>query len=76
MLRNAFSALILIIFFQWPDFACSTARRPVDNQIWPVPDWQVADVAEDVDMSSSELNEYIRWLSSKAKGEPFGTIVV
>jgi CubicO group peptidase (beta-lactamase class C family) len=69
MSRRAFSALILILFIQKSVFACS-------NRIWPVPNWQVADLAENVGMSSSKLNEYIRWLSSKAKGEPFGTIVV
>lgn len=44
-------------------------------EIWPVPEWQEAKT-ETLGMSSEGLDAYIFWLSSKATGEPYGTIVI
>ena len=52
----------------------SSQSQPLNE--WPVPDWQVADSPETVGMSSSAIDDYLNWLSSKAAGEPFGTIII
>jgi len=52
-----------------------TAGSLSGEEIWPDREWSEAS-PETIGMSSSELDAYISWLSSKAGGEPFGTIVV
>ena len=46
-----------------------------EADVWPIPDWQEAK-PETLGVSSDGLDAYISWLSSKAAGEPYGTIVI
>ena len=52
----------------------SSQSQPTSE--WPTPDWQVADSPEMVGMSSSAIDDYLNWLSSKAAGEPVGAIII
>lgn len=69
MLRK--TSLIITIVFVFQIIYCSE-----NVNLWPVPDWPVADSPEAVGMSSCRLDEYVSWLSAKAEGEPFGTAII
>lgn len=52
-----------------------TAGSLSGEEVWPEQKWPKA-APETVGISSPKLDTYISWLSSKAEGEPFGTIVI
>jgi len=55
--------------------AIMAADSPSEAEAWPVPDWQ-EERPETLGMSSGGLDAYVSWLSSKAAGEPYGTIII
>ena len=46
------------------------------DEPWPIPAWQSCASPSDVGISEVELNEYKQWLTSRAEGRPFGTIII
>jgi hypothetical protein len=62
--------LVLIILLQ-----CALAFGNVD-EAWPIPTWQSCTSPSVVGIYTVELNKYKQWLTSRAAGQPFGTIII